>query len=76
MLITGQGQGILSGKKVKVPDMFRKSLRFWWIAMKIACFTKSVKPDLHAILVQRAAFSGNYRLNLAVNDHELGHSNQ
>ena len=44
-------------EKVKVPDMFSKSLGLWWIAMKIHCFTKSVKLDQHSTLVQRVALS-------------------
>ena len=51
--------GLLSGKKVKVPVMFRKFRRYLWIVMKILCCIKSIKQGLHVIPVPQPAFSGN-----------------
>ncbi|GIT08299.1 MAG: hypothetical protein CM1200mP30_19290 [Pseudomonadota bacterium] len=75
MLITGQGRGNSLEKrgKFRTCSQITEVLVDW---MKIPCFTKLVKPGLHAILVKRAVFSENYRLNLVVNNYELGHSSQ
>ena len=50
---------VLSGKKEKVQVTCRKLWRYWWIVIKIPCFTESINLGLLVILVGRPAFSRN-----------------